>query len=197
VQRMVLALDLDTSPGVMKFSVINLNTSTFDADAYTAVLGQNATQPASLSPDALVTTAVATALPTDADASSEDSDGGTTITIVVVAVLVIIAALLVVVASKAKILCWAERFASFQGTSFSNPMFRQGGPGGSASSGHADDGELYSDMAGAAGASERGASMVNETYAGMGVVEDGRGASMGYTCVFGNGNDSEDDDTDI
>ena len=55
----------------------------------------------------------------------------------------------------------------------------------------------YSDMAGAAGASERGASMVNETYAGMGVVEDGRGASMGYTCVFGNGNDSEDDDTDI
>ena len=33
-------------------------------------------------------------------------------------------------------------------------------------------------MAGAAGASERGASIVNETYAGMGAVEDGRGASM-------------------
>ena len=58
VRRMVLALDLDTSPGVVKFSVINLNMSTFDADAYTAVLGQNATQPASLSPDALVTTCV-------------------------------------------------------------------------------------------------------------------------------------------
>ena len=68
---------------------------------------------------------------------------GATVTIVVGAVLlVIIAALLVVVASKTKILCWAERFATFQGASFSNPTFEQGGAGGSAPGGHADDGEL-------------------------------------------------------
>ena len=65
---------------------------------------------------------------------------GATITIVIVAVLlVIIAALLVVVASKTKILCWAERFATFQGASFSNPTFELGGAG---SGGHVDDGEL-------------------------------------------------------
>ena len=69
---------------------------------------------------------------------------GATITIVVVAVLlVIIVALLIVVASKTKVLCWAEKFATFQGASFSNPTFEHGGAGGNGSGGHVDDGELY------------------------------------------------------
>ena len=50
------------------------------------------------------------------------------------------------------------------------------GSGPAARVGGKADGD--SDMAGAAGASERGASMVNETHAGIGMNEDGRGPSM-------------------
>ena len=70
---------------------------------------------------------------------------GSAVTIAVVAVvgvlLVIIAGLLVVVAAKTKILCWAEKFATFQGTSFNNPTYERNI--GSAGESSALDGELY------------------------------------------------------
>ena len=43
VREMLLALDLDSSPGTVVFSVINANADTFDVAAYAA--GRNDTQP--------------------------------------------------------------------------------------------------------------------------------------------------------
>ena len=75
---------------------------------------------------------------------------GATVTIVVaVVLLVVIVGLLAVVASNKKILCWAEKFATFQGVNFSNPAFsnpayeHDGGMAGSADTSNALDGELY------------------------------------------------------
>ena len=70
---------------------------------------------------------------------------GSTATIAVVAVvavlLVIIAGLLVVVAANKKILCWAEKLAKFQGTSFNNLAYERNI--GFAGAPSALDGELY------------------------------------------------------
>ena len=64
----------------------------------------------------------------------------TVVAIVVVAVLVvIIAGLVVAMASNKKILCWAEKFATFEGTSFTNPAYQRDGAGGAGQ----EDGELY------------------------------------------------------
>lgn len=70
---------------------------------------------------------------------------GATVTIVIVAVLVVvIVGLLVVMASNKKILCWAEKFATFEGLNFSNPVYeRDGGMAGSADMSSTLDGELY------------------------------------------------------
>ena len=40
VKQLMLTLDLDTSPGVVQFSVIKLNMDTFDADAFVAAKGK-------------------------------------------------------------------------------------------------------------------------------------------------------------
>ena len=47
MKQMLLALDLDSSPGVIVFSVIDMNADTFDAAAYAARAGRNTTDASS------------------------------------------------------------------------------------------------------------------------------------------------------